>query len=649
MSEPIWQPSAAAIASSRLTEFTQQVEGKRATFGSYAALHRWSTDSADEFWQEFWDYAGIIAQQSPRQTLADRDKFPGARWFPGSRLNYAENLLRYSDDHPALVSLLETGERQELTYRQLTQRTAKLASALRTMGLKPGDRVAAWLPNVAESVIAMLAVTSVGAVWSSCSPDFGISGALDRFGQIAPKLLIACDGYHYNGKRHNTQDKVREVAANVDSIERILWLPLLGDLETADTDITQLWSDISPAIDPLYEPRNFDDPLYILYSSGTTGKPKCIVHGLGGTLLQHMKEHQLHIDLRRKDRLFFFTTCGWMMWNWVVSALATGSTLVLYDGSPLYPNPGRLVDLAAAERVTVFGVSAKYLGSIDKAQLKPAATHDLDSMRMLISTGSPLTDEGYDYVYRDIKSDVHLVSMSGGTDIVSCFVIGNPNAPVYRGEIQCAGLGMAVEVWNEAGERVIGQKGELVCTRSFPSCPIEFWNDPDQQRFRAAYFEQYQNIGSTWAQGDFAEETENGGFIIYGRSDAILNPGGVRIGTAEIYRQVERFDAIVDAVCVVQQWQDDTRVLLFVVMATDETFTEQLATAVKTSIRQHASPRHVPAIILPVADIPRTMSGKIAELAVRAVIHEQPVKNTSALANPEALENFRGLAELRET
>ena len=491
----------------------------------------------------------------------------------------------------------------------------------------------------------MLASSSIGAVWSSCSPDFGTPGALDRFGQIEPRVLFACDGYYYAGKSIDIRDKVREVAAAVPSIECIVWISVREPVDCLDGE--RDWQDLlsTPARDLTFAQLPFDHPLFILYSSGTTGKPKCIVHGQGGTLIQHMKEHQLHLDLRPEDTLFFFTTCGWMMWNWVVSALATKCTIVLFDGSPFHPAPSTMFDICEQEDVTVFGISAKFLGGTQKENVTPVSTHDLTKMRMLISTGSPLTHEGFNYVYQDIKPDCHLVSMSGGTDLISCFMLGNPNLPVYEGELQSPGLGMAVEIWDDDGRSIVADKGELVCTLPFPSCPIGFWNDPDGEKFHEAYFDRFPNI---WVHGDYAEKTRHGGYVIHGRSDAVLNPGGVRIGTAEIYRQVEQFDEIVDAVCVGQEWDTDVRVILFVVMRANEMLHEELANAIKLKIRQFASPRHTPAKIIQVADIPRTMSGKIAELAVRDVIHGRPVKNTSALANPEALSYFAGLNELED-
>ena len=640
MSDPLWQPSADAVASSRLTEFANRVgyDGR-----TYDELHQWSIEHPDQFWQAAWDYFEIQASSPAHATVENLERFPGASWFPGSSLNFAENLLREKSDKVAFISHLENGERREKTYAELHAETAAIQKFLKVAGLNAGDRVAAWLPNIPETVVAMLATSSVGGVWSSCSPDFGTPGALDRFGQIEPKVLFACDGYYYAGKSIDISDKVREVAAAVPSIEHIVWVSVREEVDCLDRESN--WEDLVKATDAElnFAQLPFDHPLYILYSSGTTGKPKCIVHGQGGTLIQHMKEHQLHLDLKPEDTLFFFTTCGWMMWNWVVSALASRCTIVLFDGSPFHPKPSTMFDLCEKEAVTVFGISAKFLGGTQKENVRPVATHDLSKMRMLISTGSPLTHEGFNYVYQDIKPECHLVSMSGGTDLISCFMLGNPNLPVYEGELQSPGLGMAVDIWDDEGQSIRGEKGELVCTTSFPSCPIGFWNDDDGSKFHDAYFDRFPNI---WVHGDYAEQTEHGGYIIHGRSDAVLNPGGVRIGTAEIYRQVEQFEEVVDSVCVGQEWDADVRVVLFVVLREGETLGDDLVGAIKLRIRQFASPRHTPAKIIQVADIPRTMSGKIAELAVRDVIHDRPVKNTSALANPEALQNFSGLNDL---
>ena len=640
--QPLWQPDPPAAKASHLAKFTSRARtAAGAELADYASLHRWSVAEPGAFWAEFWDYAGIIADTPYQTPVRDLERFPGATWFPGARLNFSANLLRYRDDQVALVSVLETGARRQLTYRALHDQTAKVAARLAELGVKPGDRVAGWLPNVPEAIVAMLATASLGAVWSSCSPDFGASGALDRFGQIEPRVLFACDGYHYGGKRLSTVAKVQEVVTRVSSIEQVIWIQLIDEVPPDGETFASLLQ--SPELPLTFTTQAFDSPLYILYSSGTTGKPKCIVHGVGGTLLQHMKEHQLHVDLHRQDRLFFFTTCGWMMWNWLVSALATGCTLVLYDGSPFYPGPETLWSLAESEGVTVFGTSAKYLSALEKADYSPGNRHDLSTLRAVLSTGSPLAQEGFRYVYRDIKADVHLASISGGTDLISCFVLGAPTLPVWEGEIQCAGLGMDVDVWDDAGHPLRGEKGELVCKTAFPSCPVGFWNDPDDEKFHDAYFARFPGV---WAHGDFAEITAHDGFIIHGRSDAVLNPGGVRIGTAEIYRQVEQIEEIQEAICVGQEWQDDVRVVLFVVLQPGATLDDKLRNTIRDRIRRNASPRHVPAVILTVPEIPRTRSGKIVELAVRDVIHHRPVKNTSALANPEALDHFRHRAEL---
>ena len=639
MGEPLWRPSAANIASSNMTRFTRQAEAATdRAFDTYGSLHAWSVEDPGAFWGEVWKFTGVRASRPADAAVKDLQRFPGAAWFDGARLNYAENLLRFRDERVALVSYLETGERSEITYAELYRRSTALAARLAGFGVGPGDVVAGWLPNTIEAVVAMLATTTLGAVWSSCSPDFGAEGALDRFGQIEPRVLFACDGYFYGGRRIDVREKVEQVVRQVPSLEKVIRVSIIGAADDA------------PAFDELTESPasfaqvDFNHPLYILYSSGTTGKPKCIVHGVGGTLLQHLKEHRLHVGLSRDDRLFFFTTCGWMMWNWLVSALASGCTVVLYDGSPFHPGPGALWDVAEREGVTVLGVSARYIAAIDKAGLKPRTSHDLSALRALLSTGSTLTHEGFRYIYRDVKSDLHLVSMTGGTDLVSCFVLGNPNLPVYEGELQCRGLGMAVDVWDDAGRPVRGEKGELVCTVPFPSCPIGFWRDPGNAKFHATYFDKYPGV---WAHGDFAEITGNGGFILHGRSDAVLNPGGVRIGTAEIYRQVERVEEVVDAVCVGQDWDGDTRVVLFVVLRPGVSMDSELVRRIAAEIRTHASPRHVPRKIIAVKDIPRTMSGKIAELAVRDVIHGRPVGNTAALANPEALDEFAELDELK--
>jgi len=646
VSQPIRTPSAEAVQASNLTRFTRQAaRSSGRDFPDYDALHAWSISDPGAFWTAVWRFTGIQASRPPDAAVQHFDRWPGARWFEGAQLNYAENLLRHDGQRPALISYQETGERREISHATLRARVLALAGQLAELGIQPGDRVAGWLPNGIEAIIAMLATAALGGVWSSCSPDFGADGALDRFGQIEPKLLIARDGYHYNGKTFDIRAKVAEVAARTPSIERIIWVSVTGAPVT-DANGNLAFAELLGGPEAAFAQLDFDHPLYILYSSGTTGKPKCIVHGAGGTLLQHAKEHQLHAGLGPNDTLFFFTTCGWMMWNWLASALATGCTLVLYDGSPSHPDPAALWRIAEREGVTVFGASPTYLGTLDKAGLEPGVSHDLSALRMLLSTGSALSPEGFEYVHRAIKRDLHLVSMTGGTDLTSCFILGNPNGPVHAGELQCKGLGMAVDIYGDDGQPLPpgqGEKGELVCTRPFPSAPLGFWGDADGSRFHGAYFAKFPGV---WAHGDFAEATANGGFIVHGRSDAVLNPGGVRIGTAEIYRQIERIDEVRDAVCVGQEWAGDTRIVLFVALQPGIALDADLMDRIQGQIRTHASPRHVPRKVIAVPDVPRTRSGKIAELAVRDTIHGRSVKNTAALAKPEALEGFRSLQEL---
>ncbi len=650
--QPLWKPTAEAIDSTRMRAFCSRLEHKLGlTFKDYSQLHQWSIEHPEQFWEQVWHFTDIQASQPYTQVLNHGDQFPGARWFDGARFNFAENLLRNRSDKPALIARLENGTRRTLSYRQLYQQVAQVSAALRRAGITRGDRVAGFMPNIPETVIAMLATASIGAIWSSCSPDFGLNGIVDRFGQIAPKALFACDGYYYNGKTIKSLPQVKGIADKIDSIQILVMASITNKPDISGTRHAVHWEDWlseESATELVFEQLPFDHPLYIMYSSGTTGVPKCIVHSAGGTLIQHLKEHQLHLDLQPRDVLFYFTTCGWMMWNWLVSGLASEATLVLYDGSPAYPSVNTLLDMIDAEHISVFGTSAKYLATLQKSGLKPRDSHQLSSLRSILSTGSPLSHEGFHYVYRDIKTDVCLSSISGGTDIISCFVLGNTCLPVRAGEIQCPGLGMAVEFRDEGGRSLQGEKGELACTRPFPSAPIGFWNDPDGNKYRATYFSRYpsQNGRGIWAHGDYGEMTEHGGVIIYGRSDAVLNPGGVRIGTAEIYRQVEKIPEVVDSVCIGQEWDNDVRVILLVVLQQGTVLEEGLQATIRTTIRQNTSPRHVPAKIIAVSDIPRTISGKIAELAVRDVIHNKPVNNTDALANPEALELFRDLPEL---
>ncbi|MCB9741194.1 MAG: acetoacetate--CoA ligase [Alphaproteobacteria bacterium] len=645
---PLWTPSPERVQASRMRNFmarASEVVGR--PFEDYAALWRWSVQDPDAFWRLAAEDLGVIAEGWGGPALAS-EEMPGARWFPGLRLNFAENLLRdRPHDEEILVFRAEDQLERRMRAGDLRHQVADLARAMVARGVLPGDRVAAWMPNLPETLIIMLAAASVGATFTSASPDFGVKGVLDRFGQVAPKLLFCADGYWYGGKRHGCVAKLAEAAARLPSLEAVVLVPHAGD-ESDPSAIAGLvrWAallDEGPDADDPYHidfvRLPFEHPLYIMYSSGTTGAPKCIVHGAGGTLLKHLVEHALHCDIRAGDPIFYYTTCGWMMWNWLVSGLALGARLLLWDGSPFAPTPEALWDFADAEDVVLFGTSAKYIDAMAKAGLSPRDTHDLSSVRILTSTGSPLVPEAFDYVYAHIKQDLHLASISGGTDIIGCFVCGDPTSPVWRGEIQCRALAMDVAVYDEDAQPVVGQQGELVCRRPFPSMPVGFWNDPDGARYRGAYFERFEGV---WTHGDFVELTERGGMIIYGRSDATLNPGGVRIGTAEIYRVVEQLDEVLEAIAVGQRWEGDVRVVLFVRLREGLSLDEALTQRIRRAIRQGCTPRHVPAVVLQVPDIPRTKSGKITELAVRAVIHGEAVKNREALANPEALEHFVG-------
>jgi acetoacetyl-CoA synthetase len=647
----LWRPSPERIADANLTRFLRCVNARRGTrFSDYDALYAWSLAAPEAFWPEVAHFADVRAEWGSGPVIADAERMPGARFFPEARLNFAANLLRFADEQPALVFRNERDARRTLSYRELGAEVARIAAGLRAAGVSTGDRVAGFVPNMPEAIVAMLAAASLGAVWSSCSPDFGVHGVLDRFGQIQPKVLFTADGYFYAGKQLDSLPGVAQVLKQLPSVECVVVIPYvsaqppLGELGAAGRR-SCLWQEFgAPGAAAAFAQLPFNHPLYILYSSGTTGVPKCIVHGAGGTLLQHQKEHLLHTDLRRSDRLFYFTTCGWMMWNWLVSALATGATLVLYDGSPFHPGPGALWHLAEQERLTVFGTSAKYLASLQKSVFVPAASVDLTALRSVLSTGSPLLPEGFDYVYRAVKADLQLASISGGTDIVSCFALGCPLRPVHRGEIQCRGLGMAVQIFDESAQPLRGERGELVCTAPFPSMPLGFWNDADGARYRAAYFERFPG---TWHHGDYAALTEHDGIIIYGRSDAVLNPGGVRIGTAEIYSAVESLPQILEALAVGQDWHGDVRVVLFVRLQPGVELDEALKREIRHTIRTNTTARHVPAKIVAVPDLPRTRSGKVTELAVRNVLHGLPVKNVDALANPGALEHFRDLPELQ--
>lgn len=642
MTELLWQPK--HPEQSTMHQFLQWITKKhQITLENYQQLHTWSVEQAPSFWQDLAEFFQIPFKTPPKTICNDYDEMIDARWFTGATCNFAEVLLSRRDDHPALISYLETGERTLVTYAQLYQSVAACAAGLKAQGVQAGDRVAAFMPNIPETIIAMLATASLGAIWSSCSPDFGMEATLDRLGQIQPNTLFICDGHFYAGKKHPAIEKLLAFTSGMPSVKNIIVCPVIHDTDPRLAAF-QTWNEFLIPSDELeFTALPFDHPLYILFSSGTTGKPKCIIHGAGGTLLQHMKELGLHTDIQPQDNLLFYTTCGWMMWNWMVSTLSLGATLTLYEGSPLYPDAGRLFEIIHQEKVTVFGISAKFLSTVEKSGIKPETLLKDSKLRCILSTGSPLLAAGYDFVYQHIKNDVQLSSISGGTDIISCFALGNPLLPVYKGELQCIGLGMQVEVFNEHGLSVREQRGELVCTKAFPSMPIGFWNDSDRSRYKKAYFSRFPGI---WAHGDFAEITAHNGLIIYGRSDAVLNPGGVRIGTAEIYRQVEHFPEIVDSVVIAQDWQDDVRIVLFVKLQPDTILTPDLQTRIKNHIKQHASPRHVPAVIVQVADIPRTLSGKTVELAVRQVVHGQSVNNLEALANPEALDCFRNRVEL---
>ncbi|WP_137132476.1 acetoacetate--CoA ligase [Rhizobium sp. FY34] len=644
---PLWVPSAEQVAEAPLTKFIAYCSARAGrNFADSDALHTWSIAERGDFWAAIWDYCGVKGERGARD-LIHGDDMLAARFFPDAQLNFAQNLLTRTGSDDALIFRGEDKLRYRWSWDDLAAHVSRLQQAFSAMGIGKGDRIAAMMPNLPETVALMLAAASLGAIWSSCSPDFGRQGVLDRFGQIEPKLFVACDGYWYNGKQQDVADKVRDVAAELKV--PVVIVPYAGEAEAlaaslADGRTIAAFEAPYTAGEIAFTPLPFSHPLYILFSSGTTGVPKCIVHSAGGTLLQHLKELVLHCSIVPGDRLFYFTTCGWMMWNWLASGLSAGATLCLYDGSPFAPDGNVLFDYAAEEKFAVFGTSAKYIDAVRKGGIEPMKTHDLSSLRLMTSTGSPLSPEGFSFVYEGIKKDVHLASISGGTDIVSCFVLGNPLKPVWRGEIQGPGLGLAVDVWNDDGKPVRGEKGELVCAKAFPSMPIMFWNDPEGKKYKAAYFERFDNI---WCHGDFAEWTAHGGLVIHGRSDATLNPGGVRIGTAEIYNQVEQMPQVLEALCIGQDFDDDVRVILFVRLAAGVTLDEDLVKAIKTRIRTGCTPRHVPAKIIAVSDIPRTKSGKIVELAVRDVVHGRAVKNKEALANPEALELYADLAELR--
>jgi len=638
----LWSPNDEQAHATAMHRFMRQ-QG----FDDYDRLYQWSIDHSSDFWESLCEFCDVRFDAPAETTLSNPDDIMHAGWFAGSKLNFAAHLLRHDGDRAAIIFCGEDGARREISFDDLQQAVARIAAGLRDAGIEKGDRVAGFLPNSPEAIIAMLATASIGAIWSSCSPDFGVNGVVDRFGQIEPKVLFATDGYFYNGKRIDSAPVVAGIAAELASIKVTVIVPFLGAADSlAAAANAVLWDDFAVnGVALSFEPVEFDHPLYIMYSSGTTGVPKCIVHGHGGSLLQHLKEHVLHTNLSSNDRLFYFTTCGWMMWNWLVSGLAAGATLMLYDGSPFLDDGHVLWKMAERERITVFGTSARYISALEKAGVRPRDDYKLDGLRAVLSTGSPLAPESFDYVYDAIGTDLQLASIAGGTDLLSCFALGNPILPVRRGELQCRGLGMAVEIFDDDGHAVVGEQGELVCTQPFPSAPVYFWNDAGDTRYHAAYFEQFPGV---WAHGDFAELTANGGLIIQGRSDAVLNPGGVRIGTAEIYRQVEKLSEVIESIAIGQNWEDDVRVVLFVVLRTGIEMDDDLRDRIRKVIRANTTPRHVPAKIVAVAEIPRTKSGKIVELAVRSVVHGAVVKNTEALANPESLVYFRDLPELSE-
>ena len=645
----LWWPDAERIQRAQLSAFAAGFNLPGAATRDYAALHRWSLDNPGAFWTHVWDYCDVVGERDG-QAFRPSEDMRQAQFFPAARLNFARNLLRRDDDSPALIAWAEEGKSRCLTWAQLAHESRCFAGYLTEQGIGPGDRVVALMPNVPETVVAALGAATVGAVFSSASPDFGPSAALDRFGALEPALLIACDGYRYNGKTFDCRDKVQEIANALPTLRDVVMVQCAGfDVPAAATaPVTApvtAWADAIACSPAQFIELPFDHPLYVMFTSGTTGKPKAILHRAGGTLLQHLKEHRLQCDIQARDRVFYFTTCGWMMWNWLISALASEATIVLYDGSPSHPDMNVLFDMADREQVNFFGTSAKFIDAVKKSGLEPRESHDLASIRTIASTGSPLVPESFDFVYRSIKADVQLASISGGTDILACFVGANPWSAVRRGEIQSASLGMASEVWDGNGQRVIDTAGELVCTQPFPSMPLGFLEDADGERYRRAYFEPWSHA---WRHGDFAVETEQGGFVILGRSDTVLNPGGVRIGTAEIYRLVEQLDEVTEAVAIGQQWDGDVRVVLFVVLRDLRELDDSLREAIRECIRSGATPRHVPARIVGVPEIPRTKSGKLSELAVRDVVHGRPVANTDALANPDSLRYFSGCPELAE-
>ncbi len=649
MAKPLWTPSAKTVESAAITRFSAYASQRwDIEVSDYTALHRWSVDQPAQFWATVWHFCDVKASASGEAILNDPDQMPGAVWFAGAKLNFAENLLRRSDAGLAIIARAEGQADRTISYAELQRQVSQLTRAFQSFGIQPGDRIAALMPNIPETMICMLAAAACGAVWSSCSPDFGARGVIDRFGQIEPKILLCTDGYTYSGKTFDLQHKLAAIRSEIPSLEQTIVVPYLADPGQKAIPQSIRWNDFfaGQACDPIaFEHFRFNHPLYILFSSGTTGAPKCIVHGAGGTLLQHLKEHQLHVNLRPNEKLFFFTTCGWMMWNWLATALASNATVVLYEGSPFAPDASAFFQYIDDWQIDHFGISAKYIDAIAKSGIRPRETHHLASLKSIMSTGSPLNPEGFDYIYDAVKQDVCLSSISGGTDLISCFVLGNSTLPVWRGEIQCKGLGMDVAVLDDSGQALpSGKKGELACRKPFPSMPTGFWKDPDGSKYRAAYFEKFPGI---WHHGDYAELTEHGGMVIYGRSDAVLNPSGVRIGTAEIYRQAEQVEAVVESLVIGQKWDGDTRIVLFVKLREGLELTAELTDKIKQIIRSNESPRHVPAKIIQVRDIPRTKNGKITEVAVRKIVHGETVDNLEALGNPQSLEFFRDLPQLQ--
>jgi acetoacetyl-CoA synthetase len=649
MADLLWKPSQERIRSTNMHRFMNIVNEKFSqNFTEYDPLYRWSIENIDDFWAALWEFVEIKASKPYDQVIDDVTKMPGAKWFSGAQLNFAENLLRYNDQRPALVFKGEDRVTRKMTYAELYDETARVARSLKSAGIQSGDRVAGFMPNMPETIIAMLAAASIGAVWSSCSPDFGTKGVLDRFSQIEPRVLFTADGYFFKGKQFDSLGKISNIVKEIPSVETVVVVPYTQK----NPDVTGLsngvqYRDFRSSESNLqleFAQLPFDHPLYIMYSSGTTGLPKCMVQSAGGILIHHLKELMLHTDLKREDTIFYFTTCSWMMWNWLVSSLAVGATLVLFDGNPFHPDPEALWKIAHEEKISIFGTSAGYIAALQNAGVTPGKTYDLTPLKAVLSTGSPLSVEGFKYIYREVKADLQLASISGGTDLNGCFALGNPMGPVYAGELQCRGLAMKVEAFDENGKSLVNQQGELVCTAPFPSMPIYFWNDPDNRKYRDAYFDVYPNI---WRHGDYILITERGGVVIYGRSDATLNPGGVRIGTAEIYRQVDLVEEIEDCVVVGQNWKNDVRVILFVKMGHGYELNNEIINNIKTTIRANASPRHVPAVIVSVPDIPYTHNMKKVELAVNKVIHNQPVLNKDSLKNPESLDYFANLKELQ--